>query len=181
MNQNYILFKNFVSEQECNELSEWIIKNQPTLMFAKSKHVGTVRKTTRFSKHIVYPSLCFDLQNKIDLIIKDTFGLNEVTRVPNYPHGMYASYAKIGDACGEHTDSRWLPNHITYHFNIMITSYENADLFIEGKLIPIQKTDGILYPVSEVLHYTSELTGINPRMFWCFGYCIPLQNTSFSI
>lgn len=181
MNQNHTIFKNFASEQECQELSEWIGKRQSSLMFAKSKHPGTIRKTTRFSKNISYPKVCFDLQNRIDIEIKKTFNINEITRVPDFPYGMYGSYGKIGDSCKEHTDRRWFSDHVTYHFNLMLTEYENANLFIEGNLIPIQKTYGILYPVSEVLHYTTELTGVNPRMFWCFGYCIPLQNTEFKV
>ena len=48
-------------------------------------------------------------------------------------------------------------------------------------LVPLNKTDAVLYPVSELTHYTSKLTGTKPRMFWCFGYCIPIQNTPFKV
>ena len=180
MNQ-YKIFQNFILEKESLELSDWILKHHSTLMFAKSKHPGTIRKTTRFSKNIAYPKLSFDLQNKIDLEIKKIFNLKEILRVPDFPYGMYGSYGKAGDSCGVHTDRRWFSDHITYHFNVMLTDYENADLYINDELINLKKTDGILYPVSEVPHYTTELTGTNPRMFWCFGYCIPLQHTPFKI
>ena len=94
---------------------------------------------------------------------------------------MYGSYGTVGDSCQIHKDPRYLMNHITYHFNIMLNEYEGANLYIENELVNLGKLDGVLYPVSEVNHHTTELIGTNPRIFWCFGYCIPLQNTAFTI
>jgi hypothetical protein len=178
---NYSLFENFITEKECKILYDWIIEHKNTNLFTVPGHPGTIRKTTRFSKKITYPDIAYDIQKNIDNKIKDFFELDHLEHVSAFPDGMYASIGQTNDSCKIHKDPRYIVNHITYHFNIILSEYENADLYIEDKLVKLNKRDGILYPVSEVDHYTTKLTGTNPRLFWCFGYCIPLQKTIFAV
>lgn len=177
----YQIFKEFISLEDANTLANWIIEKQNTNIFSKAGHPGTIRQTTRFSKNITYPKVSFLIQDKVDQEIKSIFNLNKIQRVDSFPQGMYGSYGSVGDSCQIHRDPRYLMNNITYHFNIMLNEYEGANLYIENELVNLGRLDGILYPVSEVSHYTTELTGVNPRLFWCFGYCIPLQNTTFKV
>jgi len=171
----YFTYSDFISPDECDTLAAWISKNHQTDFFAQAGHPGTIRKTTRFSKDVVYPDIAFVVQDRIDSLVKELFSLDEITRVPSFPKGMYASIGTQNDWCQVHKDPRYLPNHFTYHFNIMLSDYENADLYIEDTLVKLSKSDGILYPVSELEHYTTKLTDTNPRLFWCFGYCIPIK------
>ena len=174
-NLKYFTYTDFISTDECDILAAWIVENQQTDFFAQAGHPGTIRKTTRFSKSVVYPDIAYIVQDKIDILVKELFSLDDVTRVPSFPKGMYASIGIPNDWCQAHKDPRYLPNHFTYHFNIMLNEYEDADLYIEDNLVQLSKSDGILYPVSELAHYTTKLTGTNPRLFWCFGYCIPIK------
>ena len=177
----YHVYKNFISEDESEIFNIWILNNYDTNTFRKTHHLGTVRKTTRGNKNILYPNIAFDIQKRIDNVIKNLFNIDELVRVPDFYHGMYGSYGTEGDAVRIHKDPRWFNNFITYHFNIMLSNYENGELYIDNNLVPLNKTDAVLYPVSELTHYTSKLTGTKPRMFWCFGYCIPIQNTPFKV
>jgi len=170
----YFTYADFISPNECATLADWISKNHQTDFFAQAGHPGTIRKTTRFSKYVVYPDIAFVVQDKIDNLVKELFNLDDIKRVPSFPKGMYASIGTQNDWCQAHKDPRHLPNHFTYHFNIILSDYENADLYIEDTLVKLSKSDGILYPVSELEHYTTKLTDTNPRLFWCFGYCIPI-------
>ena len=174
-NLKYFTYADFISPDECDTLADWIIRNQQTDFFAQSIHPGTIRKTTRFSKDVVYPNIAYVVQNKIDSLVKELFNLDHIRRPPSFPEGMCVSIGTPDDWCKAHKDPKYLPNHFTYHFNIILSEHENADLYIENNLVKLSKSDGILYPVSELEHYTTPLTGNNPRMFWCFAYCIPIK------
>jgi hypothetical protein len=170
----YFTYADFISTDECDTLASWIIENQQTDFFVQALHPGTIRKTTRFSKDVVYPDIAYAVQDKIDILVKELFKLDDITRVPVFPKGMCASIGTQDDRCQSHKDPRYLPNHFTYHFNIILSEHENADLYIENNLVKLSKSDGILYPVSELEHYTTKLTDTTPRLFWSFGYCIPV-------
>ena len=174
-NLKYFTYTDFVSHDECDILAAWIIKNHQTDFFVTAEHPGTIRRTTRFSEDVVYPDIVYVIQDKVDILVKELFNLDDITRVPSFPKGMHASIGTQHDWCQSHKDPRYLPDHFTYHFNIMLTEYEKVDLYIEQRLVKLSKAEGILYPVSELAHYTTKLTGTNPRMYWCFGYCIPIK------
>lgn len=169
------IFKQFISDNECDNLSNWILSNFESPMFKQSKHAQTKRVTTRPSPwdNVIYPTAAYQIQKKIDFKIKDIFKIYDLKRVPVFPDGMYASYGFRGDICQLHTDHSWIEGHITYHFNIMLSDNEGGDLIIENNKFSLNKKDGILYPVSELSHSTTELLS-EPRLFWSFGYCIPL-------
>ena len=179
--ENYYTYDDFISESESEALGQWILDNYQNNNFKKAGHPGTIRKTTRFSKSIEYPDQAYTIQKRIDALITELFKLDMIVRVPDFPDGMYGSYGFKGDACQIHTDPRWIKNYITYHFNIMLSTYQNGDLYVNHNLVKLKKTDAVLYPVSELPHYTTELTGSEPRLFWCFGYCVPLHKTKFSV
>ena len=129
---NYHIFKEFISLEDANTLIDWINAKQSTNTFSRAGHPGTIRQTTRFSKNVIYPKVSFTIQNLVDEKIKSLFNLSKIQRVPSFPHGMYGSYGKVGDSCQIHKDPRYVSKHITYHFNIMLTDYEGANLYIEN-------------------------------------------------
>jgi hypothetical protein len=174
--EKYFIFKNFISEEECYILSNWILKNFQTNVFINSEHPGTRRKTTRFSNIVEYPNTAYEIRERVDQLIFKTVNVESVNRLGAYPESMYASYGYENDLCVSHKDPAYIPGTKTYHFNIILSDYENGKLVIEDTVIDLEKKDGILYPVSDLEHSTTKLTGDKPRLFWSFGYCIKLIN-----
>ena len=173
--EKYYIFKNFISNEECEILSSWILKNFETETFTSPPHPGTIRKSTRRSKIVEYPKNAFEIQERINQEILKTINLKKIRYVPTFPNGMYASYGYENDTCLTHKDPVYIPKTTTYHFNIILSDYENGKLIIENEILDLEKKDGILYPVSNMQHSTTKLTGKNPRLFWCFGYCVEFE------
>lgn len=171
--QNIHVFRNFITETECKLLTDWIIKNYTTEVFANSEHPGTIRLTTRFYPYsIKFPALSYEIQKRIDDKIIKIFKNKKIEKVPSFVDGMYASYAFNGDECKQHTDPVYIPNTTTYHCNLILTNHKGGQLFIDDKEYNLNKTDLILYPVSLIPHKTTKLVDEQARMFWNFGYCI---------
>ena len=173
--KKYSIFKNFISNEECEILSSWILENFKTMNFKDSIHPGTKRKTTRLSGWVEYPKKAFEIQERINLEIIKLINPKQLNYVPKFINGMYVSYGYKDDICLVHKDPIYIPNSTTYHFNIILSDYENGKLIIENEILDLEKKDGILFPVSDTLHSTTKLTGENPRLFWCFGYCLELE------
>jgi hypothetical protein len=173
--KKYYIFKNFISNEECKILSSWILENYETKNFTSPIHFGTKRKSTRLSKLVEYPKNVFEIQERINQEIPKTINSKKLNYVPDFPNGMYASFGYENDICLTHKDPIYLPKTTTYHFNIILSDYENGKLIIENEILNLEKKDGILYPVSKVKHSTTKLTGKNPRLFWCFGYCVEFE------
>jgi hypothetical protein len=173
--KKYNIFKNFISNEECEILSSWILENFETTNFKDSIHPGTKRKSTRLNKSVEYPINAFEIRERINLEIIKSINPKQLNYVPKFPSGMYASYGYEDDICLTHKDPIYIPNTTTYHFNIILSDYEDGKLIIENEILDLEKKDGILYPVSSMLHSTTKLTGEKPRLFWCFGYCLELK------
>lgn len=174
-NLKYTIFKNIISEEECIILSNWILENNLSNNFVNAIHPGTIRRTSRTHvlNKINYPDVSFSIQKRIDNILKDKFKLKSLTYCPKYNDGMYAEIGFIGDSCEAHVDPIYIKDTTTYHLNIILSDYENGKLIIENEVVELNKLDAILFPVSDLMHSTTKLTGNKFRMFWCFGFCIP--------
>ena len=179
----YEIFENIISEEESQILSKWVLENNKSSVFINTTHPGTIRRTTRTNviQNIKYPKTAYDIQLRINNILKKYFNLDSLIYSPKYTDGMYFSIGFRGDYCEPHIDPIYIKNTITYHFNIILSEYENGKLIIDNDIVELNKLDGILYPVSELKHSTTKLTGTNPRIFCCFGYCIPLPNNKILI
>jgi hypothetical protein len=173
---NYKIVKKFITKNEKNTLVDWILKNKDTEVFSDGLHTGTVRKTTRwahFNKiNLKYPDTAYYIRNRVDEFIFKNFKSDKIMRVPVFIDGMYASIASMGDCCEEHRDPLYVEDHITYHFNIMLTEHTDSKLIVNNEIVELNETDAILLPVSELIHGTTKLESKNYRMFWCFGYSI---------
>ena len=173
MIDNVYVFRNFITETECESLTGWIIENYTTEVFKKPKHPGTIRVSTRFYSHpIKYPALSYEIQKKIDDKIIEIFKNKKIKKVPSFFDGMYASYGFVGDKCARHTDPVYIPNTTTYHCNLILTDHQGGQLILDDIEYFLNKKDVIFYPVSLIPHETTELVGEKSRMFWNFGYCI---------
>lgn len=169
---NIHIFRNFITETECKLLTDWIIENHTTEVFRNSNHPGTVRVSTRYSHPIKFPKVSYEIQKRIEDKIIEIFKNKEIYTIPNFFDGMYASYGFEGDKCERHTDPVYIPNHTTYHCNLILTDHQGGRLILDDKEYILNKKDIILYPVSLIPHETTKLVGEKARMFWNFGYCI---------
>ena len=166
INKNYRIYNNFISIEECNYLSNWIIENKNNAFF-KDANMNGKRLTTRYSDNFYFPKLAYQIQNRVikKLNLKDYY-------LSNFKDGMIASYAEPGDTCYIHRDPVWIENTITLHCNIKLSSNEGGNPIIEGEKINLKKGDMWVYPVSNVDHGSDIVLGDIPRTMWVFGFSI---------
>jgi len=158
--------KNIISVEERNDLVSWIVSNTNT--FSVSGHPGTIRLTTRFLEEANYPEVAFLIRSRIEERLGITSPL-----YPPFPSGMVASYGDSGDECGFHIDPVWFTGYKTYHCVVLLTKPDHGGIpVIGGKEYPIDECEGLFYPVSEIEHGTTMMTGSSPRLLWIFGFCI---------
>jgi hypothetical protein len=163
--------ENIITAQEKNTLLEWITDNKEGEYFKWSDHPGTIRRTTRFSDVVVYPELAFDIQKRI----KEALGITS-NYYPDYPFGMVATYGQADDECSFHTDPVCYENHFTFHCVLLLSKSEEGGVPIIGDtMYHMEECDVLCYPVSEIPHGTTKVTGNKPRILWIFGYSIPFN------
>lgn len=164
-----IQLKNVVTPDEKDSLVSWITDTKDGDFFKWSGHPGTIRQTTRFSDDVVYPELAFTIRDRI----KERLGIT-TNFYPNYPSGMVATYGHTDDECSVHMDPIWYENHFTYHCILLLSKPEDGGIpIIDGIQYSMEEGDGLCYPVSEIPHESSKMTGNKPRILWIFGYSIP--------
>lgn len=165
---NYKIYKNFISDIECNELNSFISTYKSTPIF-QDANMGGVRYTTRYTNpdFFSYPKLSYQIQKRIISILN----LNSY-KLPPYKDGMVVSHALPNDTCYEHKDPQWYPNTKTLHCNVALTSFQGGEPLIEGESVKLEKGDLLCYFVSEVNHGSDVILGSNPRNLWIFGFSI---------
>jgi hypothetical protein len=160
------IIPNFVSENDCNNLVDWILNNHHKFEDAK---MGGIRKTTRFlNNDIVFPQTALELRNKI----KKTLNLKDEFRPP-FIDGMVASFAEPEDTCFEHTDPVWFKDHYTLHCNVLVQKPDfGGDPIIDGKKYELNQGDLLCYYVSHLKHGSTKVIGNKNRLMWIFGFCV---------
>lgn len=195
-----IIFRNFLSYDECNELNNiarngvdegWInvgysypkkhlydysdsgLDSNYTLRFTSRMHMTPRNKE--------YPLFVINIRDKI---IK-TMKLQDFPQIENHGNSsVVVSYTFKNGFVYEHKDPRpSLPNsHLgTYRMNVMTQKNEDGGkLYVDGECIDINVGDLHCYFVSENYHYVSHCKGDTPRIMWMFGKAVPL-NHDFSL
>jgi len=164
------VISNFVSSNECAELSSWIANNHHNFVDA---NMGGNRKTTRYlDDNVKFPGVAKQIRERI----KQHLELEDMVRPP-FTNGMVASYAEPGDICYEHTDPVWCEGHHTLHCNVIVQKPESGgNVVINGKEYDVPKGDVICYYVSDLKHSVTKVLGNTPRFMWVFGFCVEEQN-----
>ena len=165
---NYKVYKNFISDLECDELNHWILDNKDTPIF-KDANMGGIRYTTRYTDpdSYLYPKVSYQIQERIISI------LNLVNyKLPPYKDGMVASHALPNDTCFPHLDPEWYPNKKTLHCNVALTHFNGGESQIENENIKLDRRDLLCYYVSEVKHGSTLILPPNYRNLWIFGFCV---------
>lgn len=173
LHSNLLRFSNFISPNEAQELSNWILQNKDKEFFKDANMKGN-RVTTRFSTNMdfKYPSIIKDLRNKIvDLLDLDKEENDKI--YPPFKEGAVASCAFTGDTCYEHIDPIWYNGFHTMHCNIITQAPENGgNLVLNGVLEQMNERELICYLVSKLPHATTLIEGSKERLMWVFGFCI---------
>jgi hypothetical protein len=161
-----------ITEQERLALLGWVELNKGSPCF-RDANMGGKRVTTRYTpaSEFSFPFEAYSIRNRI----KDALGFcTEPT--PEFKDGMVASYASHGDTCYEHVDPRWHDGLYTVHCNVILSApEEGGDLYVEGRKWQMPEGQLICYPVSEIIHGTSLVKGVKPRLMWVFGFCVAPQ------
>jgi len=170
---NLLKFSNFISANEAQELSNWILENKDKEIF-KDANMNGKRITTRYSTdmNFEYPKIVKDIRNKIiDLLYLREEEDNKI--YPPYKDGVVASCAFAGDICYEHIDYIWYDGFCTMHCNIITQAPEKGgNLILNGVLEQMSETELNCYLVSKLPHSTDLVEGPKERLMWVFGFCI---------
>lgn len=170
---NLLRFPDFISNNESQELSNWVLNNKEKDFF-NDANMGGVRLTTRYSNHdsFEYPSIALSIRKKIvnllDLHEEECNGI-----YPPFKDGVVASCALPGDTCYEHIDPVWHQGFNTMHCNVITqTPNSGGDLILNGAMEPMKEKELVCYLVSKTPHSTTLIEGTKERIMWIFGFCI---------
>jgi hypothetical protein len=170
---NLLRFSNFISLNESQELSNWILQNKDKEIFKDANMEGK-RITTRYSTDInfEYPKIVKDIRNKIiDLLDLREEEDNKI--YPPFKDGVVASCAFAGDTCYEHIDPIWHNGFHTLHCNIITQApKKGGNLILNGVLEQMNERELNCYLVSKLPHSTNLVSGSKERLMWVFGFCI---------
>lgn len=168
-----VRIKDFVTAQEAQELTSWVLQNHDQPYFLDANMGGT-RKTTRYSTHsdFEYPAAAHKVRKRVI----DTLNLHENEKYgfrPPFKDGVVASYAPPGDVCYEHIDPIWHAGFHTLHCNIVTQAPDAGGVVIvEGTPFEMQERELFCYLVSRDRHEITEVVGSKARCMWVFGFCI---------
>jgi len=161
-----------ITDQERIALCDWIESNRASSCF-RDANMGGKRATTRYtpSSEFNFPAEAYSIRNRIE----DVLGFC-AEPTPKFKDGMVASYAMPGDTCYEHVDPRWFDRLYTVHCNVILSApEEGGDLYVAGRKWQMPEGQFTCYPVSEIIHGTSLVKGVKPRLMWVFGFCVAPQ------
>ena len=163
------IFENFVSDEECKVLTNWIIDNKDKDFFTPVE-MGGNRVSTRFTFDTDwnYPKEAYEIKNRLikHLDIKKKFH-------PPFKDGIVASCAFPGDFVYEHVDPEWFEGYATVHCNVVVSEPDFGGIAVIGGEEYVMKRGNILcYPVSEVAHEITKIEGSKLRLMWVFGFCV---------
>ena len=169
-----LIFKNFLSNDECIKLNKWVdlgIKNKwlDKGINRGSDWVYENRLTTRsYAKKFDYSDEVYEVQNKIDKFL----GITDVPKsvIGGGKNGIVVSCTYAGGDVYEHIDPKEDSLEVL-RCNIMTRGAENGgELYVGGIKIDINVGDLHCYLPSTVKHYVTEVKGQTSRVLWMFGY-----------
>jgi hypothetical protein len=170
------ILKNFISPEEVESLNSWCLKNY-TKSFFRDPNMDRYHQRSRLTTRgcgldnitINYPKESYNIQNKL---IKE---LN--IKKPLYPPPFYNGIVNgIGFKNGSifsHRDPIYFQNTFTLHCNFITKkSIHGGTTIINQKEYDINESDSLVYVVSHQDHEVTPIDGNEPRILWCYGFCI---------
>ena len=170
---NAVRVPDFVTAEEAQVLTDWVLRNHDEPHFLDA-NMGGSRKTTRYSPeaNFNYPAESLTIRQRVVNLLgtpeTEKFGM----RLP-YKDGIVASYAPPGDTCYEHKDPEWVTGFHTLHCNVLSQAPESGGVvIIEGQPHRMRERELFCYLVSRDRHEITEVLGSKARVMWVFGFCI---------
>ena len=180
--ENYKIIKNFISDDESNQIVNWI---------ESINHTGndSNHHLTELSKDLNGKSYIFDISNtpltnyitkfqSISDVSKDILPsfiykiIDRISEEFNYPKDnifIQAVDMNKGGKINPHYDAS-INGYINYKCNISVLS-EDYYLFLDKDKIKIQETDLYGFEASLYKHWTEEFN--SRRVFLSFGFIVP--------
>jgi hypothetical protein len=187
------IFKNFLTKEECEKLSEialkgveekWIGPSTNSVIGYILRHVGLFtykkRLTSRpYMRNKKYPEYVLEISNKV----RNFMGIQKyplILKYKNFQHGsdgIVVSVTYPGGNVTEHCDLRSEDNWVTYRCNIITQAPDSGGiLYVDGNPVDISVGDLHCYYPSEHAHYVTDVEGETPRILWMFGAHRPYED-----
>ncbi len=169
------IVKNFISDQEIQELNDWTNNNYKKSFFSNvSMGIINTRLSTRFSKDDAfdYPEVSYQIKKRILEYLKTHHSIIKIDQ-PGYKDGIVNGIGFNGGDIFSHKDPIWFPGSYTLHCNIITQkSLKGGVTYIDDVPYETNPSDLLMYPVSELEHRVDVIKGSVPRILWCFGFSI---------
>lgn len=162
---------NFVSIDECNELTQWTLNNYESEYFKPA----CGRISTRFStSDVPFPEVAYKVQRRII----EKLELQSAMYAP-FCNGIYSGFSRNKNEIfyPEHKDPIYVEGTYTLHCNVVTTDSKGGEVMIENHgVYEMSKGRLVAYPVSELLHKVIPSNIDCVRNLWVFGFCIPRKD-----
>jgi hypothetical protein len=169
-----LVFKNFLSNDECNKLNQWVDLGVQNKWLDKGVNRGSdwvyeSRLTTRpYAKRFDYSVDVYDVQDKISKFL-DIMDLPKSV-IGGGKNGIVVSCTFDGGDVYEHIDPKE-GNLEVLRCNVLTRAADDGGkLYVGGNEIVVNTGDLHCYLPSTVKHYVTEVKGQTSRVLWMFGY-----------
>jgi len=197
-------FKDFLTEQEKNILTQWTLENYNEDYFIDpkmdSRRLERTKLTTRFANPLVnygnplldsssfdhinlivssnpkfnYPDIVYEIQNRI----VQTFEFKDCGLSPVGKNGIVTEISFEGGTVHPHIDPVWMEDTYTVHCNFITQKPKSGGVtIINDELWEVNETDLLMYIVSEAEHQVNEVIGDKERVLWVFSFMLSKEDT----
>ena len=173
---NVKVYKNFLSNDECQMLSNIALANTNNWFGFGLSHNAFIdtRLTTRlYMENKTYTQEVLDVSKKV----REFVGVDKFPLI--YDHGSDGVVVSITYQNGDvpiHKDPKSADELPAYRCNILTqTNEDGAELYVDDKKIDIKTGDLHCYMASELSHFVTTAKGKTPRIMYMFGAYIPKE------
>ena len=174
-----ILIKNFLPEEVCKELTEWVklgVTNKwlDNGLGTDFGYRSATRFTTRaYGDRFEYPQVVYDTYAKIRTYL--SIPHLRTSYAGGGKSGVVVSCTLPGGDVFPHIDPKEPWGHVL-RCNVLTQAADaGGELFIGGEKIEVGVGDLHCYLPSTVVHHVTEVKGETPRILWMFGFQIRLD------
>lgn len=175
------IIKDFLSEEEINDLNVWALNNYrgpffvpPTDMDSGYAKYRPTRLTTRgfglTNAPLEYPNTAYKIQKRIKKLLK----IEDCLYPSPYFDGIVCGVGLRGGYIDIHKDPTFYDNTETLHCIFKTQKPESGgNTIIEDvEFNTINEKDMLMCLVSRQEHGASRIVGNEPRILWYFGFCL---------
>jgi hypothetical protein len=172
-------FKNFLSQEECNLLNQWVdegVRNKWLDVGMSRGDFGYTKRVTNrlYADRFEYPQIVLDISNRI----RKFCGVESYDIIRNHGRdGIVVSCTFLGGDVYEHKDPPASHFGSALRCNVMTRDSDaGGKLYVGGEYIDIEVGELHCYLASDFKHYVTEVEGNTSRVLWMFGACVPKKD-----